>query len=131
MLGYWASYSAIFLQVFGAGVILLFGLPMVLQPLTWARWLRWQIPEQTHLAIYFGRCLGAIACVLGVMAWCAARMPEVQPFFFNILIGSTVAMVVVHVYGALRRIQPLTETLEIPFWFALFVLSLMFYPLSH
>lgn len=128
MLGIWATHSAVFLQVFGAGVILLFGLPMVLQPLTWARWLRWQIPEHTHLAIYFGRCLGAIACVLGIAAWYAAAMPESQELFFNILIGSTAAMVLVHVYGALRRIQPVTETLEIPFWLGLFILALLFYP---
>ena len=128
MLGIWSAHAALFLQIFGAGVILLFGLPMVLQPLTWARWLRWRIPEQTHLAIYFGRCLGAIACVLGVMAWSAAAQPAVQPFFFNILAGSTGAMVLVHVWGALRRIQPLTETLEIPFWLALCLLALAFYP---
>ena len=34
----------------------------------------------------------------------------------------------VHVYGAIRRIQPITETLEIGFWMILFGLNVLFYP---
>jgi hypothetical protein len=37
-------------------------------------------------------------------------------------------MFFVHVYGAIKKIQPITETLEIGFWMILFVLNILFYP---
>jgi uncharacterized membrane protein len=37
-------------------------------------------------------------------------------------------MFFVHVYGAIKNIQPITETLEIGFWMILFVLNVLFYP---
>jgi hypothetical protein len=37
-------------------------------------------------------------------------------------------MVGVHIYGALKRIQPITETYEIGFWLSLAILTLMFWP---
>ena len=37
-------------------------------------------------------------------------------------------MIAVHVYGAWRRIQPITETIEIGFYAMLFVLTLLFHP---
>jgi hypothetical protein len=101
---------------------------MLFWPLRWAAVLGWRIPEHTHLAIYFGRCLGAVICVLGGFAFRVAAEPALQPFFFDLLLGSFALMVAVHVYGALKRIQPISETYEIGYWLLLFVLALMFYP---
>jgi len=39
------------------------------------------------------------------------------------------AMTILHVYGAIRKIQPLTETVEIALWVVLFLVTLCFYPL--
>jgi hypothetical protein len=37
-------------------------------------------------------------------------------------------MIILHVYGALKRSQPITETLEIAMWVVLVLVSLAFYP---
>jgi len=39
-----------------------------------------------------------------------------------------VGMTLVHVVGAIQRIQPVTETIEIAFWAGLVLLGLAFYP---
>lgn len=49
-------------------------------------------------------------------------------YAFDILFVVFALMFVVHVYGAVKRIQPVTETLEIGFWMILFVLNILFYP---
>jgi hypothetical protein len=124
----WSAQAGTFLLILAGATVLLFGLPMFLWPLRWAGALGWRIPEHTHLTIYFGRCLAAVILVLGAFALRVARAPELQPFFFDMMLGAFGAMVIVHVWGALRRIQPLSETVEIAFWAALFVLALLFHP---
>lgn len=47
---------------------------------------------------------------------------------FQILTASATLMVIVHVVGAVQRVQPLTETIEIGFWLAMAVLGVLFYP---
>ena len=51
-----------------------------------------------------------------------------QPFFFQIAIANFGLMVAVHAWGALRRIQPWTESAETFLWLGLVVLALLFYP---
>ncbi len=128
MIGIWSAHAGTFLVILAIATLLLLGLPMFFWPLRWAAALGWRIPEHTHLAIYFGRCLGSVVLVLGVFAFRAASTPSVQPFFFDMLLGASGVMVIVHAWGAIRRIQPLSETIEIAFWLALFGLGLLFYP---
>ena len=68
--------------------------------------------------------------MLAAAAFGAAGMPSLQRFYYGMLLGSTALMVVVHAWGALRRIQPATETWEIAYWTTLFVLALLFRPLA-
>ena len=49
-------------------------------------------------------------------------------YAFDILFVVFTLMFFVHVYGAIKKIQPITETLEIGFWMILFVLNILFYP---
>ena len=58
----------------------------------------------------------------------AALTGEAIHAVFEILLAVAVMMIVVHIYGALRRIQPLSETLEIGFYVGLLVLTLLFWP---
>jgi hypothetical protein len=82
-----------------AATTAVFALPIFLVPLKWARWFGWTIPQQTDLAVhFFGRCLGAFI------------------------------LIVVHVWGALLRIQPISETLEIGMYSGLALLTILFYP---
>jgi hypothetical protein len=100
-------------------------------PLTWARWLRWPIPEATdgrNLSVYFGRCLGAVASVLAAVVLVKADDTAVQPALFAILIGIFALMVAVHVWGAVRKIQPRSESIETFGWAGLLVLALLFCP---
>lgn len=128
MIGMYAQHSDTFLQVFAALTLIAFAIPISLAPLRWAKTLQWDIDAKPELALYFGRCLGVIALVLVWAAWHAAANPSLQPFYFNIFIGSTGLLTVVHIVGALQRVQPWTETAEILFWGVLVVLALLFYP---
>jgi hypothetical protein len=128
MIGIWANYSGEYLYVIAVGTLLLFGLPLLLVPLKWARLLGWKLPEQTDLPVYFGRCLGAVICVLSYFAFKSAADPLVRPFFFQLILANFTLMVLVHIYGAVKKIQPISETIEIAYWLALFLVTLLFYP---
>jgi hypothetical protein len=128
MIGLWSEHAGTFLVILASATLLLFGLPMFFWPLRWAAALGWRIPEHTHLAIYFGRCLAGLVLVLGAFAFRAAFTPALRPFFFDMMLAAFGILVAVHAWGAIRRIQPLSETIEIAFWLALFVLALLFYP---
>ena len=128
MVGIWSAYSSQFLYVVTIGILAGFALPLLLVPIKFARVLTWQIPEHEHLAIYFGRCLGGIATVIAVFGLKVAASPALQPFFFSLVVWIFCILTLVHIYGAIRKIQPITETIEIIFWFGLIVLTLCFFP---
>jgi CBS-domain-containing membrane protein len=131
MVGLWSEQASGFLLVVALVAVLTLGLPMLVAPLTWASWLRWPIPEAPegrHLSIYFGRCLGAVICVQAAVVLGQASERSVQPVLFGLLIGNFALMVAVHVWGALRETQPLSETIETGAWAVLLVLAIAFYP---
>jgi hypothetical protein len=130
MLSIWSDSAADYLLVLTVASTLVFALPIFLVPLTWARLMGWRIPMQTDLAVYFGRCLGAFILILEAMMLRAALTGEAIHTVFQLLAATALMMIVVHVYGALRRIQPLSETLEIGFYAGLLLLTLLFWPLS-
>jgi hypothetical protein len=90
--------------------------------------MRWDVPEQTHLAIYFGRCLGAFVFVIQAIMLRGALNGAHRVTAFDMLYMVFGLMWIIHVYGAIRRIQPLSETLEIGFWTVLLILNTAFYP---
>ncbi|TGK28812.1 hypothetical protein EHQ12_06500 [Leptospira gomenensis] len=128
MIGYFSAESGIFLYVLVAFTFFMFALPMFLFPLRWASFLGWKTESTNHLSIYFGRCLASVMAVLCYMGYTAAGNRIWQPFFFNILLGCTGLMVLVHAYGGIRKIQPLSETVETGFWLLIFMGALVFYP---
>ncbi|MDX1723491.1 MAG: hypothetical protein R3355_10350 [Pseudomonas sp.] len=130
MLGIWSDSAADYLLILTVATTLVFALPIFLVPLTWARLMGWRIPTQTDLAVYFGRCLGAFILILEAVMLRAALTGEAIHTVFELLAATALMMIVVHVYGALRRIQPLSETLEIAFYAGLLLLTLLFWPLS-
>ena len=128
MLGLWGEAAPTYLVVTGAVSAVAFAIPLFLMPLTWARWFRWRLPEDTDLALYFGRCLGAVALVVAGLSLRAGLTGENLEIMFQILIASATLMVIVHIVGAIQRVQPMTETIEIGFWLAMAVLGVLFYP---
>ena len=131
MIGTLSAHSSEFLRVTAVLVTLAFSIPIAVAPFAWARVLRWDVDAQPNLALYFGRCLGVVALVLSWAAWNAAGHPDLQPFYFQIFIGIAALMTVVHIVGAVQRVQPWTETAEIPFWAGLALLGLAFYPAAQ
>lgn len=128
MIGIWAAHAQLFLLVLMVVTSALLALPIFLAPLTWARRLGWQIPEHTDLAVYFGRCLGAFILIVELLMLRAAFTGTGLVFTFQVLIAVAILMTVVHIWGALQRIQPISETLEIGMYAGLGVLAVMFYP---
>lgn len=128
MRGIWAGHADAFMVVFGVVGGLAFALPILLVPLAWARAFRWRIPEDTDLAVYFGRCLGVLAAVLMSFAVRAGITGEGLTQMFQIAIPVFAGMTLVHVWGAIRRVQPITETIEIAFWGGLVLLAVLFFP---
>lgn len=129
MIGIWKSYSDIFLIVTGVVVLLFYGLPLTFFPMRWARVFRWEIPESTKLVTFLGRSLGIFISIMGILACLVTRTPKAMPYFFDMLIWIYAGMILLHVYGAIRKAQPFTETLEIGMWVALVVITLGFFPL--
>ncbi len=130
MIGMYSSHSQLYLLVLASITSLVFALPLLLVPLTWARLMQWKIPEDTDLAVYFGRCLGAFVVGVDLMGFLGAFYPQRQQAIFEVLYFVSISMIMVHVYGAWRRIQPMTETIEIAFYALLLLLTLLFQPLS-
>ena len=105
-----------------------FGIPLLVAPMSWARLMRWEIPPPGQLVIFLGRSLGLLICVVGAYAFKAAGTPQAQPFFFQLILWLFVGMIGLHVYGAIKRVQPITETIEIGLWVVLLLVTLAFYP---
>lgn len=130
-LGMWQAYAGQCLLWFSIGGIALFGMPMMLWPLRWARLLGWSPGPQDHLAIYFGRTLGMVTCAISAVALCTLDHPSLWPALFNLTILIFLANTLVHAWGAIKRIQPVAENWEIPYWFGLALVQYLFYPGAH
>lgn len=113
--------------VTATGLLLVFvALPLLFAPLTWARWFGWKVPQETDLTVYLGRCLGG-ACLAVIIALVQGiKDPKSHPILFELTAAGTGLMVAIHVWGAIRRTQPLTETAETAVWAVLFILALWF-----
>ena len=128
MIGIWQAYAAPYLVVAGAAMLLAFGIPLLVAPMAWARLFRWEIPPPGQLPVFFGRSLGLFICAVGAYAFRVAAIPPAQPFFFELMLWLFAGMIGLHVYGAVKRAQPITETIEIALWVVLLLVTLTFYP---
>ena len=130
MIGVWSGHAQGFLVVATVLSALGLSLPIFLAPLAWARRFGWTIPDHTELAVYFGRSLGALAVTINLLTLRAALTGVALVTAFEVTLVVSVLMVVVHVYGALRRVQPVSETIEIGFWAAIALLALACWPVG-
>jgi len=128
MLGQFSDYAVTYLWVLGSITTFTFALPLFFVPLIWAKCMLWRVPEDTDLAEYFGRCVGAFVLVVEFFILKAAMTGQHLQFTFDMLMVVFSLMLIVHIYGALRRIQPITETLEIGLWAFLLVITIICYP---
>jgi len=130
MIGIWSGHAQTFMLVFAILALVAFVIPMIFAPMFWARMLLWNIPEDTDLAVYSLRSLGSLGLALLLVTLRAAITGEGLLFVYELFVPFFALMVLVHLYGAIRKIQPITETLEIGFWLVLLVLALCFMPVA-
>jgi hypothetical protein len=129
MIGIWKAYSIEYLYVVIFGTLAFFGLPMLISPIKWAKILGWEIPAKTDLAVYFGRCLGGVTCVIVCFGLKAIENKMITQYYFDFILCNFVIMVFIHIYGWIKQIQPISETLEILYWGGMIILTLLFYPI--
>jgi hypothetical protein len=130
MIGSWSNYCSTFLVGLPVLILVAFALPMLFAPLSWAKTIGFSLPEQTDLAVYFGRSLGVAAIGICVICLLASRTPAAQPIVVDGLLVISGLYVITHIHGAIRKIQPLAETLEIGFWAALTAVLLAIHPVG-
>ncbi len=116
-----------FLWAAAALFLVVYAVPILVAPLWWARQFRWTMPEHTHLAVYFGRCLGALAVAVVVLCVRAAPHPQEHATVFELLVVAGGLLTAVHVWGAVRRQQPWTETAEIALYGLLTIVAYLIY----
>ncbi len=129
MIGIYGSQAQNFLFWFVAATLPVFVLPLTLAPMSWARLFLWRLPDDPDLAYYFGRCLGALAISMEILLWQGSRNAAITPVAVLAIGLFCAIMVAVHIDGALRKIQPWTETAEILFWGAATAACILVYPL--
>lgn len=112
-----------FLLVSGIVFLVVYALPLLFVPLRWARVFRWELPERSHLTIYLGRCLGGVALAVVVFVFRAVPDPRSSRVLFDLVTLMTGILALVHVWGAIRRIQPWTEHAEIVLYATVAALS--------
>jgi len=127
MIGLWSTHAQGYLLVLMAVTTVTFALPLFIAPLAWARLFHWRLPGETDLAVYFGRCLGAFVLIVDALMLRAGATGEGLGFTFQVLLAVATLMIIVHVWGALQRIQPITETLELCMYAGIFILTILFY----
>jgi len=120
--------SSIFMVVGGTAFVLFFGLPLLISPMTWARRVGWNIPDDTDLANYLGRSLGGLVVPVIILLYVGARDPWEYRVVFDLVILATIFAAGVHFYGFLKKSQPLIEHLEIFMYIGLTLLCWYFYP---
>jgi len=108
-----ARAASWFLWIAPGAFLIFYAIPLLLWPLTWARWFRWRTEGAEHLAIYLGRCTGALALVVIAACFRAAPSPRTYSIVLEMLAAAGLLLTGVHLYGALRRMQPWTEDAEI------------------
>ena len=130
MIGFWGAHARTYLLLLMTVTTAVFALPIFLAPLKWARWFGWTTPQHTDLAVYFGRCLGSFILIVELLMLQAAVTGTGLVITFQVLLAVSAFMIVVHVWGALLRIQPVSETLEIGMYSVLALLTILFYPVQ-
>jgi VIT1/CCC1 family predicted Fe2+/Mn2+ transporter len=93
--------------------------------------LGWRIPEDTHLALYLGRSLGVVALGINAITARAAQSGDGMAAIFCLTLAISTLMVPLHIWGWIRKTQPLSESLEVFFWAALAALTLAFWPIGQ
>lgn len=128
MIGRFSEQAPLFLTGLAALTFLFFSIPLLVAPLRWGRFMGFKTPAETDLAVYFGRSVGALAVALNFAAACAGLTGQGVAEMVALIFAIAVMMVLIHAWGAYKKIQPLSETIEIGFWALLALGAVVVYP---
>lgn len=92
MAGSYGAHAATYLLVLVGVTTILFALPLFLTPVRWGRVMRFGVPADTDLAVYFGRCLGAVILVVEAIAGPEPGVPPRLTLWACDLVGNPNAM---------------------------------------
>jgi hypothetical protein len=120
--------SSIFMVVGATAFLLFIGLPLLISPMRWARRIGWKIPEDTDLTNYLARSLGGLLLPVIILMYIGARDPWEYRVVFDLVILATIFAAGVHLYGFLKRSQPVIEHVEIFMYIGLTLVTWYFYP---
>jgi hypothetical protein len=123
-----APMASVFLWLLALVFTLGFALPLLVAPLAWARMFQWRVVAADELTIYLGRSLGAVALAIMICVVRAAPHASGAPALFDLIILAGILLALVHVWGALRRTQPWTETAEIGLYVAAAIAAWQLHP---
>lgn len=119
------TFAHAFLLVTGVFFLVVFALPILFMPTTWARWFRWHDADNAApLTLYFGRCLGAAATAITCVALSYAGSPTHQALLLDLIALAAFLLTGVHAWGALSHAQPWTEDAEVLLYGAATVVAL-------
>jgi hypothetical protein len=104
--------SRAFLLVVAVVFIPVFALPLFVDPVWWGERFGWETAGAGELTNYLGRCLGAVALAIAIVALRAARDPAANRAIFDLLALAAALLAVVHLRGSLEDSQPVIEHLE-------------------
>ena len=97
MIGIWSEYSQQYLIAWAILTSVVFTIPLFCIPIAWAKVLRWNIPTDTDLAIYFGRCLGGVGLAICAVAFHAGVTGQGTAAVFNLLFGAFGLLTIAHI----------------------------------
>jgi len=104
--------SRAFLIVVAVVFIPVFALPLFVDPVWWAERFGWETAGAGDLTNYLGRCLGAVALAISLVALRATRDPAANRGLFDLLALAALLLAVVHLRGAIEDAQPAIEHVE-------------------
>ena len=130
MTGIFSEHCRTYLIIVGGLLGLTFCLPMTVSPLGWARSMGWESPEKKNLTIYFGRGLGSLATALIAYLFKVLYFREPLLQIYELMLLAFTVILLHHIHGFIRKIQPIKESLEIPLFTLLIICHLLFYPVS-
>jgi len=120
--------SSVFMLLGSTFFLIFFGLPLLICPIWWARRIGWKIPAEKDLTNYLGRSLGGISLPVIILGYLAANDPWEYRHVFQLVMWIGGFMAAVHLYGFIKRNQPLIEHLEIFLYSLIGLLAWLFYP---
>jgi hypothetical protein len=121
--------ARIFLLVLVVVFAFVYALPILFVPKAWARAFRWDVTHADDpLAVYFARCLGAVAVAILALIARASADPSAHRDVFDLIIVVAALLAGVHVVGALQKKQPWTETAEIALYAATAIGAFVLHP---